>query len=148
MCTPRKALCDGRAILLSKESGVDGTLAPWHGGTFLLSLDVLGSLGALVLGRAWASLFFSVEAGGAGYCVARLPAEGRATATGHSCSSAHSAGVTRLAIHCGSDIVLCWSWALAESVPDRLKGIKTRSFWILHKIVLRIISSRNRELRL
>ena len=148
MCTPGNALGDARSILLAKESGVDGTLAPWHGGTLLLSLDVLGSLGALVVGRAWASLFFSVEASGAGYRVARLPAEGRATATGHSPSGVHSAGVASLAVHCLSDVVLCWAWAVAESIPDRLEGIKTRIFWILHKIVLRIISSRNRELRL
>ena len=148
MCTPRNALRDVRGILLGKESGVDGTLAPWHGGTLLLSLDVLGSLGALVLGRAWASLFFLVEASGAGYRVARLPAEGRATAARQSWASAHTAGVTSLAIHCLSDVVLCWAWALAESVPDRLEGIKTRIFGILHKIVFRIISSRNRELGL
>jgi hypothetical protein len=117
MCTPGNALSDVRSILLAKESGVDDTLAPWHGGTLLLSLDVLGSLGALVLGRAWASLFFSVEAIGAGYRVARLPAEGRATATRHSSSSAHCAGVTSLAIHRLSNIILCWTWTLAKSIP-------------------------------
>ena len=111
-------------------------------------LDVLSSLGALVLGRAWASLFLSFEARGAGYRVARLLAEGRATAARQPSSGAHSAGVTSLAIHCLSDVVLCWAWALAESVPDRLEGIKTRIFGILHKIVFRIISSRNRELGL
>jgi hypothetical protein len=103
--------------LLGEESRVDGTLAPWHSGALLLFLDVLGGLGALVLGRAWASRFFSFEAIGAGYRVARLPAEGRATATRHSSSGTHCTGVTSLAIHRLSDIILCWTWTLAESIP-------------------------------
>ena len=142
------SFCNIGRILLAEKSCVDSALASWHGGAFLLPLDVHSSLGALILGRAWASLFFSFEARGAGYRVARLLAEGRATAARDGAPSTHCAVITSLAIHRLRDIILCWTWTFTKSIPDRLEVIKARILGILHKIVLRIIASGDRELGL